>query len=50
MSADMIGIILLVHSWIQLRINNLFLTFLHDPVIRFLSELKHVSRQGYPWK
>ena len=32
------------------RINYFFTTFLRDPVMRFLSEFKHVSRQGAPWK
>ena len=27
-----------------------FVTFLRDPVLRFLSEFKHVSRQGAPWR
>ena len=27
-----------------------FMTFLRDPVMRFLSEFEHVRRQGAPWK
>ena len=30
--------------------NYFFVTFLRDPVLRFLSEFKHVSRQGAPWR